>query len=231
MLRTEAPVNGRSNYEHIVVESNLAKASNRYSSAIAEKNSTKCWNIRTVILKLQNKRLKYLTLPSKMVKMRSVRTISRKDLDRKHLGYFISGFVEGEGSFNISLRRKADYKVNWQVVMSFNVSQKDPTVLRIIRRELGCGIIKVRKHDHLYSFDVTKPRDIIQKVIPYFQKFPLLSESKNKNFVIFCKVARIMDEGGHKNLIGLKKIVMLREAINKGKGRTRKYGIKDVFSE
>ncbi len=101
--------------------------------------------------------------------MRTVRTISRKDLhSKKHLGFFLSGFVEGEGSFNVSLRRKSDYKVGWQVVMSFNVSQKDPTLLRVMQKELDCGIIKVRTIDNLYSFDVTNPQDIIQKVIPFF---------------------------------------------------------------
>lgn len=162
--------------------------------------------------------------------MRTVRKISRKDLSRNELGFFLAGFVEGEGSFNISLRKKADYKISWQVVMSFNVSQKDPTILRLIKDELNCGIIKVRKIDNLYSYDATNPQDIIQKVIPYFRKYPLLSESKIKNFAIFCEVADLMDKGEHKNLKGLRKILELREKINEGKGRTRKYGIKDVFS-
>ena len=163
--------------------------------------------------------------------MRSVRIISRKDRKREDLGDFLAGFVEGEGSFNVSLRRKTDYKVSWQVVMSFNVSQKDPTILGILKKELNCGIIKVRKKDLLYSYDVTNPQDIIQRVIPYFQKFSLLSESKRKNFAIFCKIARIMDKGGHKDLSGLRKILELRELINEGKGRTRKYGIRDVFPD
>ena len=84
---------------------------------------------------------------------------------------FLAGFVEGEGSFNVSLRRKADYKVNWQVVMSFNVSQKDPTILYMLRDQLNCGIIKVRKGDRLHSFDATNPDDLIKCVIPYFRKY------------------------------------------------------------
>jgi len=75
--------------------------------------------------------------------MRSVRKISRKDFFGRDLNFFLSGFVEGEGSFNVSLRRKADYKVSWQVVMSFNVSQKNPTILELLKDELQCGIIKV----------------------------------------------------------------------------------------
>lgn len=164
-----------------------------------------------------------------MVIMSSARTISRKDLNEKQLGFYLAGFVEGEGSFNISLRRKADYKVNWQVVMSFNVSQKDPTLLFILKEQIGCGIIKVRKIDNLYSFDVTNPNEIIQKVIPYFQKYPVLSDSKQKNFAIFCKVAKLMESGEHRNLIGLRKILELRELINEGKGRKRKYAITHVF--
>ena len=164
-----------------------------------------------------------------MVIMCAMRTISRKDLKKEELGYFLAGFVEGEGSFNISLRRKVDYKVNWQVVMSFNVSQKDPAILKLLQRKLYCGIIKVRKIDGLYSLDVTKPQDIIHKVIPYFLKFPLQSDSKRENFSIFCKVALLMNKGEHRNFSGLRKILQLREKINQGKGRTRKYGINDIF--
>ena len=158
-----------------------------------------------------------------------MRKISRKGLSSEELGFFLSGFVEGEGSFNVSLRRKADYKVSWQVVMSFNVSQKDPTLLYILKEQLGCGIIKVRKIDNLYSYDATNPQDIIQKVIPYFQKFPVQSVSKLKNFSIFCQIAKLMEKGQHRNMIGLRKILELREKINEGKGRKRKYGIADIF--
>lgn len=164
-----------------------------------------------------------------MVIMSSVRTISRKDLNQDNIGFFLAGFVEGEGSFNISLRKKPDYKVNWQVVMSFNVSQKDPTLLYLLKEQLGCGIIKVRKIYNLYSFDVTNPRDIIEKVIPFFQKYPVLSASKQKNFSIFCAIAQLMEKHRHRNLEGLRQILELRETINEGIGRKRKYGILDVF--
>lgn len=161
--------------------------------------------------------------------MRSVRQISRKDLKKEELGYFLAGFVEGEGSFNVSLRRKVDYKVNWQVVMSFNVSQKDPSILYVLKNELKCGIIKVRKRDALHSYDATNPEDLTKNVIPYFQRYPVISESKKRNFAIFCKVAALMEKGEHRTQAGLKKILLLREKINEGKGRTRKYGINDVF--
>lgn len=212
---SEARVNGSSNYER----SRSCKSRLFAGTSVPSLKAN------------QNERLQYLSLPSKMVKMRTGRNISRKDLNGRQLGFFLSGFVEGEGSFNVSLRRKTDYKVGWQVVLSFNVSQKDPTILRVLRDELRCGIIKVRKKDNLYSFDVTNPRDLILKVIPYFQRYPVLSDSKKRNFAIFCQVVRLMVRGGHRTPVGLRKIVELRERINVGAGRTRKYGIGDVFHQ
>jgi hypothetical protein len=44
------------------------------------------------------------------VKIRSVRKISRKGLSGENLGFFLAGFVEGEGSFNVSLRKKSELK-------------------------------------------------------------------------------------------------------------------------
>ena len=162
------------------------------------------------------------------MKKRPAQTISRKVLDRNELGFFLAGFVEGEGSFNVSLRKKSDYKVNWQVVLSFNVSQKDPTILYLLKSELDCGIIKTRK-DGLHSLDVTNPQELIEKVIPYFTKYPLLSKTKIYNFDIFCKISEFVQNGEHRNIKGLKKILLLREKLNEGKGRTRKYEYKDVF--
>jgi len=164
-----------------------------------------------------------------MVKIRSVRTISRKGFNREQIRYFLTGFVEGEGSFNVSLRKKSDYKVKWQVVLSFNVSQKDPEVLYLLKKELGCGIIKVRKKDKLHSFDVTNSQDIVQKVIPYFRKYHLVSKQKQENFKTFSQIAILVAKGKHRKINGLKKIMSLRERLNIGKGRKRKYGYSDIF--
>lgn len=163
--------------------------------------------------------------------MRTVRKISRKDLGYQDdaMGYFLAGFTEGEGSFNVSLRKKDDYALKWQVVMSFNVSQKDPALLKLLQTTLNCGIIKVRKRDGLFSFDVANPGDIIYRVIPFFQKYSLVSKTKKDNFRIFCLIAKIMENGGHRKIAGLHKIVRFREKLNPGISRKRKYNISDVI--
>ena len=146
----------------------------------------------------------------------------------RELGYYLAGFVDGEGSFNVSLRRKLDYQIKWQVVLSFNVSQRDLTNLLTLKEILGCGIIKKRK-DGVYSLDITTPSNVILKVIPFFERFPFRSEKAKKNFAIFCKIAALVNLGNHRNAAGLKEILALRETLNEGKGRTRKYSASDVL--
>lgn len=140
----------------------------------------------------------------------------------QNLGYYLTGFVDGEGSFNVSLRQKSDYAIKWQVVLSFNVSQRDTTNLLTLKEVLGCGIIK-KRFDGVYSLDITKPSNIILKVIPFFRRFPFRSKKAVKNFAIFCKIAALMSLGNHKHIEGFKEILSIRETLNEGAGRTRKY--------
>lgn len=144
------------------------------------------------------------------------------------LGYYLAGFVDGEGSFNVSLRQKPDYHLKWQVVLSFNVSQRDKTNLNTLKEVLGCGIIK-RRQDGVNSLDITTPSDVIFKVVPFFKCFSLRSEKAIRNFAIFCKIAALMKQEKHKNVEGLKEILNLKETLNEGKGRTRKYSANDVL--
>ena len=146
----------------------------------------------------------------------------------QELGYYLAGFVDGEGSFNVSLRQKPDYRIKWQVVLSFNVSQRDLTNLISLKEILGCGIIK-RRRDGVHSLDITTPSNVILKVIPFFRIFPLRSEKAKTNFAIFCKIAALMNIGNHKHKEGLKEIVSIRETLNVGAGRTRKYNQADVL--
>ena len=153
-----------------------------------------------------------------------------KKKDYSQIFWYISGFVDGEGSFNVSLRKKADYRVGWQPVLSFNVSQREKTILALMKRHFKCGIIK-RRRDGLYSYDVTNPRAIIEIIIPFFKQYRFFSQSKKRNFSIFCQIAKLMAEKRHLSKDGFKELLQLREKLNIGKGRKRKYTMSNVISE
>lgn len=100
----------------------------------------------------------------------------------RSIGYYLSGFADGEGSFNISIiRRKHDYKKGWKVTPSFNVSQKDDTIPILFKNFLECGKIRYRK-DGICYFEVRRIDDLCHKVIPFFRKYPLLSKKQEHCF-------------------------------------------------
>ena len=79
------------------------------------------------------------------------------------IGYYLAGFVDGEGSFNLSLRRGEDYRYGWQLGLSFNVSQRDQTNLLLLKKHLGCGGLKTRM-DGVHSFVVENSNSLRERV-------------------------------------------------------------------
>ncbi len=141
-------------------------------------------------------------------------------------GWYLSGFADGEGSFNVSLRRRADHTMQWQVVLTFNVSQKEEYILAMFKKTLGCGRLQSRP-DGIYYYVVSNPRSIADKVIPFFDRFSFWSQRKKQNYAIFKEIAMLVIAKQHLTSEGLKKIIELRERLNEGRGRKRKYTIVD----
>ena len=145
----------------------------------------------------------------------------------RDIGWYLSGFADGEGSFNVSLRKK-DYGAGWQIAPSFNVSQRDRTVLALYKRYLGCGTLRMR-NDGVTYYEVQSIPVLCDRVIPFFIRFQLLAASKKTNFRIFREIVTMLAERRHETPEGLQKILELREELNMGRGRKRKYNIADVI--
>jgi len=141
-------------------------------------------------------------------------------------GNYLAGFTDGEGSFNVSLRKREDHLMQWQVVLTFNVSQKESYILSQLKKHLGCGRIQQRK-DGLHMYVCSNPLSIQEKVIPFFRKFNFRSQTKKKNFSVFSQIAEKVFNKEHLTPQGLQEIVELREMLNEGAGRKRKYELCD----
>jgi len=142
----------------------------------------------------------------------------------QNIGWYLSGFADGEGSFNISLKKDAEYATVWKVDPSFNVSQRDISNLILFKKILGTGTLRKRKDGVVY-FEVRNYRMLAERVIPFFEKFSFRSVSKQKNFSLFKKVIALMMQGRHLCPEGLRAILELRERLNPGRGRKRKYSL------
>ena len=131
------------------------------------------------------------------------------------IGYYLAGFTDGEGSFNVSFRPRKDYPLPWKVSLSFNVSQKDRVILALFKRYLGCGTLRGRPDDVWY-YEVTNLNAIVGNVIPFFERFPFLSAKKKRDFGKFRQIAALMKQGEHLSPDGIRKILEIREAMNDG---------------
>ncbi len=145
------------------------------------------------------------------------------------VGNYIAGFTDGEGSFNVSIKKRLDYKESWKLTASFNVSQKDRVILAWIKHILGCGTLRERKDGVVY-YEVTNITSLHDVIIPFFRKFGFRSAYKKNNFKIFSEIVLMMHKDEHLTKEGFHKILELRENLNPGIGRKRKYTLKDVIT-
>lgn len=151
-----------------------------------------------------------------------------KSIDRD-AGHYIAGFVDGEGSFNISLVKRPDHYLGWKVVPSFNVSQRDRVILAFLKKTFGCGTLRTRKDGVVY-YEVTNIEMLMQRVIPFFERFVFRSAPKRRNFLIFKRIIQCLVPRPLTKSV-LHKVVRLRETLNIGRGRKRKYEARHVIGK
>jgi hypothetical protein len=143
------------------------------------------------------------------------------------IGYYFAGFVDGEGSFHLSFRRRRDYRQPWKVSLCLNVSQKDKVILALLKRHLNCGTIRY-KSDDVWMFEVNNLTAIRENVIPFFRRFGFLSAKKKRDFAIFRRMAELMSQGAHLGKKGIVELLELRRQMNDG-GK-RKYTEQEILA-
>lgn len=141
---------------------------------------------------------------------------------------YITGFVDGEGSFSISFTPRNFKDVKWEVRPSFSISQhrRNRGILFKIKEYFGCGTIRPNRKDNTYKYEVRSLEDLEKKIIPHFRKYPLQTDKK-KDFEIFTSVIEIMKKGEHLTRDGLQTIITLLKELPPE--RKRKYNFKNFF--
>jgi hypothetical protein len=139
---------------------------------------------------------------------------------------YITGFVDGEGNFSISISPRNFKDVKWEIRPSFSISQRkrDRGILYKIKDYFGCGIIRPNRKDNTYKYEVRSLQDLKNIIIPHFKKYPLQT-TKRIDFEIFSQVIQIMEEGKHLTKDGLKEIIELLQKLPPE--RRKKYKIEN----
>ncbi len=143
---------------------------------------------------------------------------------KKHMDFasYVSGFVDGEGCFSVSFNLRAKLKTGIEVRPSFSIGQNERSLklLRAIEQFFGCGSIRYSSRDACYRYETRDIRELMRKILPHFEKFPLQSD-KAKDFKIFRDICERMTMAKHLNPKHLRQIIHLAYRMN-GSGK-RKY--------
>ena len=147
---------------------------------------------------------------------------------KRNLPEYISGYVDGEGSFCVSFSRREKLLVGWETKPSFSVGQKEEraNVLGFMQKYFGCGFMRKDSSDGTVKYEVRSLNDLISKIIPHFEKYYLLSP-KQKDFLLFKRICLLMQKETHLHSKGLRKIVPIACRMNpSGK---RKYSRENIL--
>jgi hypothetical protein len=147
----------------------------------------------------------------------------------EHIGYYLAGFADGEGSFNLSFRKRKDYSQPWKISLCFNVSQKDKAILALFKRHLKCGTLRSRS-DSVWYYEVNNFTAIRENVIPFFRRFGFLSAKKKRDFAKFRQIADLIEGNEHLNRKGVEKILEIRRVMNDGGAGRRKYSDAEIVA-
>lgn len=134
---------------------------------------------------------------------------------------YIVGLTDGEGCFYVNIWQSSARKAGSGVQMHFHIKMnaRDRDVLEQVREVLRCGNVYFQhetraNHAQCYRYTVGGMKNITEKVIPFFQKHPLHSASKQASFEIFCTIADLMASGAHLHAEGIEEIRKLKKLMN-----------------
>lgn len=151
----------------------------------------------------------------KINQLRFYSSTAVKNLNDRLNPWFVTGFVDGEGCYKISIAKDEAYKTGWRASMDFSISLhvKDRAVLEKIKNFLGVG--RISKHGaesvQLRVQSITE----IEKIIEHFGNFPLKTQ-KYADYELWKKAYGLILKKEHLTPDGIRQLVNLRASINKG---------------
>ena len=147
--------------------------------------------------------------------------------------WFLAGFVEGEGSFCISLKKHPSAKFGFYIDPEFFIYQHK-TASELLERAkvfFGTGSIVAKPgNEDVLVYKITSRRSIVEKVIPFLEKYMRYSSDiKRRNFSMFKEVTLALENGAHRTVEGTLRLVDLAYSTNHA-GKQRKRSKQEVIS-
>lgn len=130
--------------------------------------------------------------------------------------YYVTGFTDAEGCFNVTISPRSNGKYQVSLRFEIDLHSRDIELLSNIQSFFnGVGTLTPSKNSSLVKFVVRNFDDIYNIIIPHYNKYPLLTQ-KQADFLLFKKIALLMNDKEHLTPEGLLKIVAIKASINLG---------------
>jgi len=128
---------------------------------------------------------------------------------------WVSGFVDGEGTFYVGINKNSTMKSGYQVLPEFRIVQhkKDIQLLYALKSFFGCGVVRVN-HEDRYELRIRKLEHLVNIVVPFFEKHSLLTQKKH-DFLKFRKIVLLISQNKHLDKEGIIRIIEIAEKMNR----------------
>jgi len=109
-------------------------------------------------------------------------------------------------------------KTGFSVSLRFQLTQhsRDIVLMQNLRNFWDCGNIIEDSKQPIVDFKIYKFSDIHDKVIPFFQKYPIQGV-KRLDYLDFCRVAELMQNKVHLTQEGIDEIKKIKSRMNTGR--------------
>lgn len=113
------------------------------------------------------------------------------------------------------IRKNKKFKTGWEVLLSFriNLHKKDLALLERVQAFYAVGTIS--KGKDFACFSVQSIKDLINVIIPHFDKYPLVGD-KQADFLLFRSIVELMNKKKHLTIEGLHEILSISASLNRG---------------
>ena len=129
--------------------------------------------------------------------------------------WYITGLIDGEGSFNVTISKASNRSIGYIITLSFEIAllSKDIKLLESLRDYFKIGSI----YDHVGNmkrYKVSSVKNLTSIILPHFDKYPLTTK-KRSDFEVFKRIVVLLNKGPI-DIKQLHKIINLKASLNKG---------------
>ena len=149
---------------------------------------------------------------------------------KQKLYSYLLGIIDAEGCFSISIKKQDSARFGWVIDPVFHVTQHKSArdVLEDLQKAFNAGrIIPKTGQENLLIFIVDNRRQLREKVIPFFHRYPL--RIKKEDYEIFKEVVLALENKEHYTEDGFRRLAKKSRSFQRARKGRYKYSLSEIL--